>query len=114
MSIKPLPENHGGQILELFCVCRNHRNGAVEIAEASDGAMKLYESKDKAEKALRSLIVTGRDLRDNPWTVETIWLLHKGADVSPEAMACAETGMFSERAVRDIDGLMTTLRKRRG
>jgi hypothetical protein len=107
-ALKPLPANHGNQILELFCVCRNHGKGQVEIAEHADGAMKAYAEKWRADDAAMEMrMADGKD-----WDTETIWLLHKGTDVCPEAMALAETGMFSEQAVRSVDSLMTTLRRR--
>ncbi len=65
-------------IVELFCVCRNRDKDTVEIAEHSDGAMKVYGSEREAERARRELAVSGDADRDNPWTVETIWFLHKG------------------------------------
>ena len=104
MPVKPLPENHGNQILELFCVFRDKDDATIEISEASDGAMKLYESLERAESAQRAL--------GDGWAVETVWLLHKGCDVSPQAMALAETGMFSESAVRSIDGLVKKMERR--
>jgi hypothetical protein len=106
MPIKPLQANHGNQILELFCVSRDKDDETVEIAESSDGAMKLYASRGQAEAA--------RDILGEGWTVETIWLLHKGfSDITPQAAALAETGMFSEQAVRSIDTLVKKMERRK-
>jgi hypothetical protein len=79
LQFKTLPLNHGNQILEMWIVCRRGAGSAVtEIAEHPDGAMKAYASKRQAEKARRELAISGDADRDNPWAVETIWLLHKG------------------------------------
>ena len=101
LPVLPLPENHGDTILELWAVCRDV-DDVVEIAEHEDGAMKAYASKEAAEAA--------RAKMGEPWTVQSLWLLEKGYDVEPAAYRLAKTGMFSEQAIRSVDGLIKQMR----
>jgi hypothetical protein len=88
----------------MWIVCRDAGAG-VEIAEHSDGAMKAYASKKLAEAS--------RELLGEGWDLSTIWLLDKGSDITRQAAALAETGMFSEQAIRSIDTLVKTMERRR-
>jgi hypothetical protein len=80
LSAKPLPQNHGSIIIELFAVCRTGDTPElVDIAEHSDGAAKMYGNKAAAQSAA--------DILGPGWTVKTVWLLHKGCRDLPPGMA---------------------------